>query len=278
MADTSLGGHVEGFGATRRTDRWWVGPSVTFVVFSAWLIYFFTVAALGSHWAAGPYISPFYLGYAHPENHELMGPGNALFGLWPDAWPAWLSPALFVGGLPGMFRLSCYYYRKAYYRAFFGTPPACAVGPRPENYQGETRLLIIQNLHRYTLYIAILLLPFLALDVFNGMRWEGRWGIGVGTILLLVNLILLSGYTLGCHAWRHLVGGKLNCFSCDGASEARHGAWSATTWLNQRHQEFAWASLLWIAGTDLYIRLVSMGVIPDLNTWHGITWVNQFYS
>ena len=30
---------------------------------------------------------------------------------------------------------------------------------------------------------------------------------------------------------------------------------------------FAWVSLFWVAVTDLYVRLVSMGVITDLNTW-----------
>lgn len=278
MADTTTGGHVEGFGATQRRDNWWVGPVVTATIFTLWLAYFFAVAAWGNYWAAGPYVSPFFLTYEHPETMTDMGGHHALFGYWPSAWPFFLSPALFIGALPGMFRLTCYYYRKAYYRAFFGLPPACAVGPQRTDYRGETGLLVIQNLHRYTVYIAILLLPLLLLDVVKATSWHGQLGFGVGTILLAVNFVLLSAYTLGCHAWRHLIGGKLNCFSCDGGSEARYQGWRATTWLNVRHQEFAWASLLWIAGTDLYIRLVSLGIIPDLNTWHGLTWMADFYS
>jgi hypothetical protein len=163
-----------------------------------------------------------------------------------------------------MFRMTCYYYRKAYYRAFFGMPPGCAVGPVPHDYGGETFLLVFQNLHRYTLYIAIALLPLLYLDAWNGLWWDGRPGFGVGTLLLTANAVLLSGYTFGCHAWRHLVGGKLNCFSCDGGAEARHGIWSRVSWLNERHQEFAWGSLICIALCDVYIRLVSMGAIPDV--------------
>ena len=283
MADSSTGGrpggHVDGLGATMRTDNWWVGPAVTFAVFSSWLVYYFIVAALGTNWAAGPYVSPFFLTYTHPETLGDMSGSHAMFGYWPSSLPAFLSPALFLGFLPGSFRLTCYYYRKAYYRAFFGTPPGCAVGPLPAGtYKGETGILVVQNLHRYTVYIAILLLPILLYEALQGFYWDGRFGVGVGSILLLVNVFLLGCYTFGCHAWRHLVGGKLNCFSCDGLSETRHQGWSRVTWLNERHQEFAWASLLWIAGADLYIRLVSMGVIPDLNSWYGLTWIETFYS
>ena len=31
--------------------------------------------------------------------------------------------------------------------------------------------------------------------------------------------------------------------------------------------QFAWVSLIWVVFTDVYVRLVSMGVITDLNTW-----------
>jgi hypothetical protein len=30
---------------------------------------------------------------------------------------------------------------------------------------------------------------------------------------------------------------------------------------------FAWVSLFWVAFTDVYVRLVSMGILRDLNTW-----------
>jgi hypothetical protein len=44
-------------------------------------------------------------------------------------------------------------------------------------------------------------------------------------------------------------------------------AWRGSTWLNERHQLFAWLSLVWVAFTDAYIYLVSSGRIQDLNTW-----------
>jgi hypothetical protein len=278
MADTGIGGHVDGFGATRRTDNWWVGPAVTAGMLTLWLLYYFFAAAQGKYYAAGPYVSPFYITYEAPETAMVAdtSPSHALFGYWPAWWPWFVTPALIIGFLPGAFRLTCYYYRRAYYRAFFGLPPACAVGTRPMRYEGETALLVFQNLHRYTLYIAILMLPLLYLDAINGLMWHGQLGIGLGTIILFVNAVLLTGYTLGCHAWRHLIGGKLNCFSCDGGSEMRYQGWTRVSWLNARHMQFAWTSLIWIAFSDLYIRAVSMGFLPDLNTWHGLTWIHQF--
>ena len=36
------------------------------------------------------------------------------------------------------------------------------------------------------------------------------FGIGLGTLVLAVNVILLGGYTFGCHSLRHLVGGFLD--------------------------------------------------------------------
>src|SRR6516164_11856276 len=54
--------------------------------------------------------------------------------------------------------------------------------------------------------------------------WEALWfvdpatgktsfGIGVGTLVLAVNVYLLGGYTFGCHSLRHLVGGFLDQLS-----------------------------------------------------------------
>ncbi len=270
---TATGGHLAGFGDTHRRDAWWVGPVLTVLGLGVWLLYYAWAALQGEYYAAGPLLSPFYapLLFADPSRAGAAAAEHAFFGSWPAWWPAFIpaSPALLIGFLPGVFRMTCYYYRKAYYRAFFGMPPGCAVGPVPHDYRGETGLLLIQNLHRYTLYIAIALLPFLWFEALRSFVYEGQVGIGLGSVLLVVNAALLSGYTLGCHAWRHLVGGRLNCFSCDGGAEASHKAWSFTSWLNVRHMPFAWASLGWILLCDAYIRLVSMGVIQDPNTWSG---------
>lgn len=282
MANATTGGHLAGLGATNRRDNWWIGPALTVAGLGIWGLYYAWAAWQASYFAAGPYISPFFapLLFADPNMVAFGGATveHALIGEWPSWWPSWLppSPAFLIFVFPASFRMTCYYYRKAYYRAFFGMPPGCAVGPVPHNYRGETALLIFQNLHRYTLYFALLFLPFLFLEAFSSFFWHGTFGVGLGGLLILGNAVLLSCYTLGCHAWRHLIGGRLNCFSCDGAAGAQHNAWKLSTWLNERHMLFAWTSLYWILITDLYVRLVSMGIIPDINTWHGITWVGEF--
>ena len=78
---------------------------------------------------------------------------------------------------------------------------------------------ILQNLHRYFLYGAIVFLCFLWYDAIRAFWFPGadqklHFGIGVGTLVLLVNIILLTLYLLSCHSLRHLIGGKLDCFSC----------------------------------------------------------------
>ena len=165
------------------------------------------------------------------------------------------------------FRFTCYYYRGAYYKAFALTPPACAVGGAPLPYRGETTLLLFQNLHRYTLYGAIFLLACLWWEGVAAFFREGRVGIGIGTVVMLINAALLTGYTFGCHSWRHLIGGRLDCMTCDGAVTSHYRLWKGSTWLNDRHMLFAWVSLVWVCLTDLYIYLVSTGTIRDLNTW-----------
>jgi hypothetical protein len=47
-------------------------------------------------------------------------------------------------------------------------------------------------------------------------------------------------------------------------AKTRYRVWHFITRLNERHPTFAWLSLFSVGLTDLYIRLVSMGVIRDL--------------
>jgi hypothetical protein len=85
--------------------------------------------------------------------------------------------------------------------------------------------------------------------------------------VLSINTSLIASYTFGCHSFRHLIGGRVDCMSAAGQSTAKLQGWKRASWFNARHMNFAWASLAWVALTDLYVRLVSMGVITDLNTW-----------
>lgn len=269
----SAGGHPEGFAAAVRSDRWWVEPALTVVVLLAFVVYATWAAFQGEHYYSSPYLSPFYSPVLFTETSAAGSAPtwHALFGEWPKWWPSFLpaSPAFFILIFPGAFRFTCYYYRKAYYRSFTGSPPACAVVPAAKSskqYRGETTWLLFQNLHRYALYPALLYIPILFADAVAAFFKQGQIGIGVGSLVLTLNVVLLGGYTFGCHSLRHLVGGGVDCMSC-GKNTLRYGTWRRVSWLNRHHARFAWASLVWVAFTDLYVRLVSMGIIRDLNTW-----------
>jgi hypothetical protein len=271
-----VGGHRTGLAATLRTDRWWLEPLATGLGFAIFVVYANWAAFQGNHYYVAPYLSPFYspLLFVEPGVAGGAPVGHALFGAWPGwlaaVWPAWMprSPAWLILIGPLSFRLTCYYYRKFYYRSYFVTPPACAVGgARTGKYRGETALLLIQNVHRYALYVAIGFIAFLFYDAYHAFFRDGKLGVGVGSIILLLNPILLCGYTFGCHSLRHLVGGQLDCFSCDAASKARKGVWNGVTRLNEHHMLWAWISLCGVGFADVYVRLVSMGVWRDLNTW-----------
>jgi hypothetical protein len=270
-------------GATLRTDKWWVTPALQGSIFLAFSIYVTVVAFLGdNYWfnggaeGYGGYLSPFYspILWAFEGGQHAAGADHAWFGAAPgwlvDIWPKFLpySPAWFILAGPLSFRLTCYYYRKFYYRSYFFSPPGCAVGGLPQKtYKGETGLLIIQNIHRYTWFIAVAYIGILSYDAWMAMWQGGKLGFGVGTLVLIINPILLGAYTFGCHACRHMAGGSKNCFSADSSDKRALSRWRWITRLNEKHQFWAWASMLWVWFTDIYIRLVCMGVIPDLNTW-----------
>jgi hypothetical protein len=272
MQTVRISRNRQSFGSTARTGHWWLAPAAT----AAGLLLFFGYLTLrafnGTYVWFDPYISPTVAPPVFTPASGYPGAvpvGHAWFGAFPIWWPSFLpqSPAFFVPALAIAFRLTCYYYRGAYYKAFFMTPPNCAVRGISHGYRGEKALLIFQNLHRYTLYGALALLVFLWSEVFGAFFRDGHFGIGVGTVVMLVNAGLLSSYTFGCHSWRHLIGGRMDCFSCGGDVSPRYGMWKASSWLNQRHMACAWLSLVWVAFTDFYIYLVSTGTLRDLNTW-----------
>lgn len=269
--DVVPGGHPTGFGGTLRTDRWWLGPAFTFVVFTTFVVYTTWALWQAEYYYAEPYLSPFYSPVLFTDTAQAgHAPlAHAWFGAWPSWWPSFLppSPAMLILIFPLSFRMSCYYYRKAYYRAYAGAPAACAVVPLGKRrYRGETALLLVQNLHRFALYAALAFIFLLGWDAVQAYSKGGEPGVGVGSVILTINVVLIAGYTLGCHSLRHLVGGRKDCMSC-GKHTAQYEAWKKVSWLNARHMQFAWASLLWVMVTDLYVRLVAMGVITDRNTW-----------
>ena len=168
---------------------------------------------------------------------------------------------------PVGFRFTCYYYRGAYYKAFWADPPSCAVGEPRNSYLGENSFpLFIQNIHRYFLPFALLLVVFLSVDVWKALWFEDpatgqlSFGVGIGTFVLALNVVLLGSYTLGCHSLRHFVGGRRDCISESGVQKT---AYDCVSCLNRRHRLYAWLSLVWVGFSDVYVRLCSMGVWTD---------------
>jgi hypothetical protein len=233
---------------THRKDAWWLEPSLVFTGFTLFIIYatwralfdvqFYEIPSLGV-------LSPFY-------SPNLK------------AWlPTWISPAAVILWMPAGFRATCYYYRKAYYRAYFQDPPACSVGHwGGDKYCGETSFpFVLQNLHRYFFYLAVIVLCILWKDAFDALLPNGQFrGLNIINVVMLANCLLLSFYTFGCHAWRHLVGGKLDCFSCPSA-QPRYKAWKFVTKLNEHHMLWAWLSLFSVAFTDFIIREAASGAL-----------------
>jgi hypothetical protein len=255
-----------GFGQTSRRGAWWIVPILVVMGLGSFLVYATWAAFQGNHYHysgnGANYLSPFY-------SPEIFGDSpHSWFGPKPGWWPGWLpfSPALLILWAPGGFRFTCYYYRGAYYKAFWADPPSCAVGEPRKKYLGENSLpLILQNIHRYFLYLALLFLVLLAIDVYHALWFKDaggvkHFGIGLGTIILAVNVYLLGSYTLGCHSLRHLIGGGRDELSKKKASKK---AYDCVSCLNRKHMLFAWCSLFSVGFSDVYVRMCSMGYWSD---------------
>ncbi len=250
---------------TLRTDPWYNRGRVVATLLTIWVAYA-TVRVFTGHWYFVPqyhYLTPFYSPCVSGE----CVPGSSSLGTWIPAIPP-IIPYAFVS-LPFVlgFRLTCYYYRGAYYKAFWADPPSCTVGEPRKHYRGERYLpLILQNAHRYFLYLALFFLVILALDVWRALWFPNpatggvEFGIGIGTLVLAVNVVLLACYTFGCHSLRHLIGGGLDEVS---KSPLRSKTYSCAGCLNRRHMLFAWSSLFSVMFADLYVRLCSMGIWSD---------------
>ena len=247
---------------THRRDRWWVQPLVIFAILSGFMLYATWAAFQNAHYTFGPYLSPFY-------SPEIFGDSpHALLGPKPGWWPGWLpfSPALIILPFPGLFRFTCYYYRGSYYKSFWADPPGCTVGEPRKSYLGERYFpLVFQNIHRYFMAIAVVFLFILGYDVWKAMWFPTanggtEFGIGLGTLILALNVVCLTGYTLGCHSMRHIAGGFRDQFSFKKIFSVPYACSSC---LNAAHNRWAWTSLFTVAFSDIYIRLCSMGVWTD---------------
>ena len=260
VSTNSSGTHPRGGPPQRtlRTDRYWLQPAITATVLLLFIAYSTWRAFEGAHYSTAAqhrqYISPFYspcVAKSCPSDVRVAS---------IDIFH-WISPALYILIFPLGFRLTCYYYRKAYYRSFWFSPPACAVGEPHKSYSGETKFpLIFNNAHRVFLYFATIFNIILTYDAFAGFDFSGSFGMGLGTVVLLANATFLWLYTLSCHSCRHLIGGRINHFS---RHPVRYKFWTLASKLNGRHMTFAWISLFGVMGADFYVRCIATGLCHD---------------
>lgn len=242
--------------AAVRKLPWWVGPItvstvlILFTLYATFLVFFVRDDSYQN------LLSPFY-------SPKVDVPG----------WlPGWVTAPMLVLWIPLGFRATCYYYRKAYYRAFFWDPPACSVQaqrrePRSaENYRGERALFVLNNIHRYFLYGSIVVVAYLWYETVLAFMPGGTFGVTLGSLIFLTNIVLLSLYTFSCHSFRHLVGGNKDCYSCVRGGSFRRGLYNKVSLINTsgRHALWAWLSLFSLLAIDIYIRLLQAGIITDL--------------
>jgi hypothetical protein len=254
------------FTETKRSDNWWLPPAAVLLGLSAFIVYSTWAAFQGTNYTVPgtSYLTPFYSPQLfYTKAAEPVPAGHAWFGELPDWWPSWLpySPAFLILWAPAGFRFTCYYYRGAYYKAFWADPPACAVGEPRKGYIGESNWpLLFQNIHRYFMYVAVLFIGLLAYDAILSYFFADGIGIGIGSVILTVNVFLLAGYTFGCHSLRHILGGRKDCIT---ESPTCRSLYAKCSKLNRRHALWAWLSLCSVMFSDVYIRLCAMGIWHD---------------
>jgi hypothetical protein len=241
--------------STWRLDNWWAQPLSLVVALTAFVVYsMFRVFEMREN----PVVA--LEGFYHYQS-----PFVAMDFTWlipasvATAAPYLAYPGVILLPFPAGFRFTCYYFRRAYYRSFVARPAACSTeANRNPDYKGETKIMIFQNLHRYFFYATFILLVLhivaWVMDVFHG----GGVYVGVGTLLLLIDIVLLAGYVLGCHAFRHLIGGRVDCFSCSSVNEGAHTMWGGVSKLNQKHAFYALASMISIVVADFYLRWIGI--------------------
>jgi hypothetical protein len=252
---------------TLRKDRYWVEPAITVTVLLAFIVYSTIRAFQNAYYYAEPLISPFYspcLAKGCGTREGSRGVEHlSVVGSWFHLGSYQISPALIILIFPLGFRLTCYYYRKAYYRSFWMSPPACAVAEPHKTYSGETKFpLLGQNLHRYFFYFGLIFNAILTYDAIDAFRNnEGDFGhVSLGTLVLLANAALLWAYSLSCHSCRHIMGGRMNHFS---KHPVRYRMWTFISKLNGNHMKLAWVSLIGVALTDAYVLCVASATFSN---------------
>ena len=195
-----------------RHDAWWVQPLFTFLGLSTFIVYSTWRAFHGQHFLAVDggtnYLSPFFSPIVYFHDLPTLSAdlksaliAHAWLGTMPGWVPHWVSPAFFILWAPAGFRFTCYYYRGAYYKAFWADPINCSVSEPRNSYRGEHKFpLIFQNIHRYFFYVAAAFIFILSYDAWQGMWFAAedggrKFGLGIGSFVLWGNVIFLGGCT-----------------------------------------------------------------------------------
>ena len=262
---------LNGLGRTNRIDNWWSQPLAMGIALTAALIYTF--------WRLFLYDAD--ISYAL-EGSTVMSPIFSpnvleweLFGLNEWNHPEWVNAAVLVLWIPFGFRGTCYYMRRVYYRTFFASPTACWVDEPDINkaigYKGEKRLFIFNNLHRYFLYAAMVILLIKWWDVTHTMHFDSDavhgYGVSIGTFVMAIEAFLLTMYVTSCHALRHLAGGMLDRWTT-GISRVRGKLFGKISALNRSHGFWFWTSLAFVFLGDLWVLAVAEGHLSDTVLFH----------
>jgi hypothetical protein len=261
---------LNGLGRTNRIDNWLRQPLAMGIALTAAMIY--TAVRL--------FLYPDTIHY-EVNGATVMSPIFSpnvleweLFGLkeWGETdAPSWVNAAILVLWIPFGFRGTCYYMRRVYYRTFFASPVACWVDEPEINkkigYKGEKRLFIFNNLHRYFLYAAMIILAIKWWDVTHTLHFtEGAaqgWGICIGTLVMGFEAFLLTMYVTSCHALRHLAGGVLDRWTSP-IAKLRGKLFGRISVLNRSHAFWFWTSLTFVFLGDLWVLAVDAGMVSDM--------------
>ena len=130
------------------------------------------------------------------------------------------------------------------------------------------------------MYVALIYMPILTWDFLLSINLDSEHSgleifnpeiVTVGSVVLLINVLMLSGYTFGCHAFRHVVGGGANKWTGRPMNRIKYIMWRVSTYLNENHKDWALYSLFWVMFTDFYIRACTDPLFgwTDMILWGG---------
>lgn len=185
------------------------------------------------------------------------------------------SPTILIIPIIALFRLTCYAFREDTNRHVFSHPNACAASIRLDakarEYTGENSTIFkIENLHRYFMYGALVILPFFYYDLYVSLTYTGALLLRLGSVIMAIDIAALTLYLFSCHSVRSLIGGRSDCFNCMRMGRQRNWLYNVQSKLNQNHEAYAWISLVTIVFMDLFIRALIAGIHLDFVIVHAL--------